>query len=146
MTLRVEWAIACRYAEVNNNLATIVGAGIDHMYVPALPMNVQVVLAVRLVGDPEEATSETHTLRCVAFGPDTLDELARAEGELDMRGSAVLSSDWLASIHVPMGVMFHAESEGAYRLEVSVDDSDAYLLPMHISSAPLPGAPPPPAT
>lgn len=34
--LRVDWAIACRYAEVNNNLATIVGGGIDHTYIPAL--------------------------------------------------------------------------------------------------------------
>ena len=124
---------------------TIVGAGIDNMYVPTLPMNVQVVVAARLVGEPEELTARTHTVRCVAYGPDDLAELARAEGQMELRDLQVRNPDWLASLHLPMGIVFPAETEGAYRLEVGVDDSDAYLLPLHIGAGPPPGTPPPSA-
>lgn len=144
MTLRVDWAIACRYAEVNTNLATIIGGGIDHMYVPALPQNVQVIVATRMVGDPQELLGQPHTVRCVAFHPHTLDEIARAEGQMNLQGP-VVQQDWLASIHIPMGIIFPADAEGAYRLEVSADESDAYILPMHISTNPPPGLTPPAA-
>ena len=144
--MRVEWAIACRYAEVNDNLFTIIGAGIDNMYVPTLPMPVQVAVAARLVGTPEELTARTHTVRCVAYGPDDVEELARAEGQMELRDLQVRNpADWLASLHVPMGIVFPVSAEGAYRLEVGVDDSDAYLLPLHIHSGPPPGAAPPAA-
>ncbi len=139
--LRVDWAIACRFAEVNNNLATIVGGGIDHTLVPALPAPVQVIVLARLVGPPEEFQGE-HTVACAAYAPN-LSELARVEGRLVI--PAIPPADWVLAIYYPMAVQFLASDAGAYRLEVSIDNSEAYPIPMHVTDQPPPGMPQPPS-
>jgi hypothetical protein len=75
------------------------------------------------------------------MGPQ-VSELARAEGQIDLQ-APVMQRDWLASLHIPIAIVFLAETEGAYRLDVSIDDGDPYLLPMHISTTLPPGAIPP---
>jgi hypothetical protein len=137
--LRVDWAIPCRYAEVNDNLATIVGAGIDHMFVPALPAPVQVVLAVRLVSPPDEvAGGDEHPL-----GWAVLDDQRNTIAELGGMFAPAIEgapADWLVGLHLPIVVIFPVEVEGTYTIELTVDDH-TYSVPMHVHA----GSPQPPA-
>jgi hypothetical protein len=64
--LRVDWLIPCRYVEVNNGLATLVGAGIEWQTVPAFPIEFTQMLGLRIVGLPDE---EEHTLNVRILGP-----------------------------------------------------------------------------
>lgn len=136
--MRVDWAIPCRYAEVHDNLATIIGAGIDHTLVPALPAPVQVVLAIRLVFLPsEDELGAAHKLRVAALSPDG-DKVAEVEGDLNLGGEAV-ETDWLHGLMTPMAIQFMAETEGLYNLEVDVD-GHTIRVPMNVATAP--SAPP----
>jgi hypothetical protein len=141
--LRVDWGIACRYAEVNDNLATIVGAGIDHLYVPALPAPVQVVVAVRLVAALDElGADKTHQVSCVVRAPD-LSEVGGLSGGLEIPVPEGAREDWLLGIHIPLAVRFEAPGEGAYTIEIKVGGADPYQLPIHVATVPPPGVPPP---
>jgi hypothetical protein len=55
--MRVDWAIPCRYAEVDDGLATIVGAQVDAVRVADFPARVGTWLALRLVFGDDEAAS-----------------------------------------------------------------------------------------
>jgi hypothetical protein len=58
--VRVDWAIPCRYAEVaRDGTATLVGAGIDSMWVPSLPHEMSLFLVLRFVGAEDEFEAGT---------------------------------------------------------------------------------------
>jgi hypothetical protein len=123
--LRIEYAIPAKYAEVNDNLATIVGAGIDTFGVPELPTVVNTMVAVRVVGTHEEMHGH-HRLRCLVrneeheiVGPE-LD----AEFDLDIGVANELREDWLQNTMLSLGIQFDAESEGAYTITVMVDEAE----------------------
>ena len=62
--MRVDWAIPCRYAEINGGLATIVGAQVDAARVAQFPARVGTWLAMRFVfGDDEASTTHEVLLR-----------------------------------------------------------------------------------
>ncbi len=66
----VDWAIACRFVEVHDNLVTVVGGGIDRTTVPALPAQIAFMLAVRFVAPPEELGQDNpHPLRLAITSP-----------------------------------------------------------------------------
>lgn len=133
--MRIDWAIPCRYAEVNGNLATIVGAGIDHTYAPTFPAPVRVVMAVRIVALPDEFGGDPPpTLRCVARDEEGT-ELANVGGALTVERPEGVRPDWLVGLHVPLLVQFLAPAEGTYTIEVSIAAS-TYPVPMHVVSTP----------
>lgn len=79
--MNVDWLIPCRYVEVHDNLGTIVGAGIDTYWLPQLPTGLQVLIAVRLQGLPEELTPDTeHSITQIIAGPEG-DVIAKVEGK-----------------------------------------------------------------
>jgi hypothetical protein len=141
--VRVDWAIPCRYAEVHDNLATIVGGGIDHTLVPVLPAPVQVVLAIRLVFLPDEdELTSAHKLRVAALSPEG-ETLAQVEGDINLAGGAPPpAGDWLQALHVPMAIQFMAQTEGRYTLEITVD-GHTLGIPMTVVTGLPPGAGPP---
>jgi len=52
--VRVEWAIPCRYAELEGGTATIVGAGVDVFFVADLPAIIGMMVVMKLSGSAEE--------------------------------------------------------------------------------------------
>ena len=118
--MRVDWAIPCRYAEAaEDGTATLVGAGIDSMWLASLPHRAAIVLMLRFVGAEDEfevgkplevrlvdpQSRETPVLaRAVAASPPPL-KIAGAE----MAASFVSSIGWDASDY------------GLYTLEVYLD-------------------------
>ncbi len=135
--MRVDWAIPCRHVEVHDNLATIVGAGIDHIWLPSVPAPVQVSLAIRLVFVPDELDPAVpHNLRVAAISPDR-QTLAEVDGALNVAVPPGVADDWLRGLHVPMVIQFMAESEGRYSLEITVD-GHTMGVPMNIGVRPPP--------
>lgn len=136
--MHIDWVIPCRYAEVHDNLGTIVGAGIDRYWWPELPAQMQVVLALRFSGLPEEIPGE-HDLVNIVRGPGG-EEIARAEGRLafgELQGDA--RPDYLQGIQLQSVVIFEATEEGTYSVEFELDKVSTYVVPLHVIHGPPPG-------
>ena len=69
--MQIAWAVTCRYAESNGVQGTIVGAGVDVLFVPEFPSQVAIMLAVRLTATPDELRADQqHELVIRIEGPD----------------------------------------------------------------------------
>ena len=140
--MRIAWLVPCRYLEVNGNLATIVGGGIDRVWVPTLPppVPVQVLCAARVVASVDELdepgqTEPKHTLTSRVYGPDmsVLSKLAQPfgiSGEIadPMTDPAVI---------IPVGVVFEPAEPGQHTIEIAVDDRNV-TFPLNIVLGPPP--------
>jgi hypothetical protein len=138
--VRVDWAIPCRYVEVHDNQATIVGAGVDLHTVPQLPMPLQVLFAVHMVGPPFEDQHEAqeHTLACRIFGPDG--QLAgELTGKMQVGGEQQIAG-WAVHMTIPMAIVFEARAAGSYGVEFQVDDVEPLRVPIHVVLAEAPAA------
>jgi hypothetical protein len=119
--LRIDWAIPCRFVEVNEGLATMVGAGANIFTVPPLPQPVGFMIALRIVADEDDHAD--HVFGSQVLGPDMepVGELISAEfnmGPVNPNKPA----GWEQSLAVPTAVQFMAEEEGQYTVRLSVDD------------------------
>ena len=136
--MNIDWLIPCRYLEIHDGLGTLIGAGIDTFTVPALPAQIQVVIAMRLTGTADELDpSIDHPIRSVVRGPDDT-VISDVEG-VGQFGAPGARPDWLTGIIIPSAVLFVAEQEGAYTFEFSVDQAQA-AIPLHVTVGQPPGA------
>ena len=128
--MNIDWVLVCRYVEVHDNLGTIVGAGIDAVWVPDIPAPIQVLLAVRLMGLPEELTiDQKHSV--VSRVRDPQDQIVgEVGGDLSVEARSA-RPDWLAGIIVPAVIRFEVAKEGTHTVEQSVDAA-SYAVPIHI--------------
>lgn len=141
--MNIDWIIPCRFAEVHDNLATIVGAGIDTFWLPALPAPVQVGVVVRLLATGDElGPDHDHTVRNVMRGPDggTLSDLEETFQAGSVDEAAGARAEWLNGIVLVTIVMFEAAESGTYTFEHIVDNSSK-SVPLHVVHG-LPGSPP----
>jgi Family of unknown function (DUF6941) len=136
--VNIDWIIPCRYVEVNGNLGTIVGAGIDIFYVQDLPQPIAGMLAIRLTGTSDEFDPDVkHEIRSKLLKPSG-EELGEIKGEFQAGGED-LQEDWLNPLLLPSGFQFVAEEEGTYTIEQHVDQAEK-SIPIHVIKG-LPGAP-----
>ena len=136
--MNIDWAIPCRYVEVHDNLGTIIGAGIDTFWFADLPAQLQVALAVRLVGLPDEFTlDQQHTARNVVRDPSG-EVVTEVGGEFTMEAESA-RADWLASVIAHVVVQFEVSEEGTYTIELNVDDASS-SLPIHVVHGQVPGS------
>jgi len=133
--VRVDWAIPCRFAKIEDGLVTIVGAQIDTLQVPELPARVSTWVAMRLVFSDDEA-GEAHDLSMRLFGPD----LVQA-GEL--RASIRLAEPnplkppgWEGSHVMANLVQFEASGEGTHTVEVYLGERHQRTLPFSVRRGP----------
>lgn len=132
--MNIEWLIPCRYVEVHDNLATIVGAGVEVFWVAGLPGDLEIPVAVKLTASVEElAEDQLHTTRNVVRDPggETISDIA---GEFRAGGDP-LRPEWLASTIVQTVVRFTAPEVGTYTFEHFVDRS-SLAIPMHVVTGP----------
>jgi hypothetical protein len=132
--LNIEWVIACRHVEVHDNLATIVGGGIDTVAVPAFPSPITIALAVRLLAVADEL-DEPHLMMSRVLDPDST-LLGELGGEFTLGGQAS-RPEWLVGVVMPIIVQFEASKEGTYQLSVTVDDATKEQ-PLHVVQAAQP--------
>ncbi len=134
--MNIDWVIPCQYGEIHDNLATIIGAGIDTWWVPQFPAPIQVVVAVRLLATAGELGEEiNHTVRNVIRDPEgaTLSDLSS-----DFKADAgEPREEWLNGIAVMTVIQFEAPQPGTYTFEHIVDGSGAQV-PLHIAPGPPP--------
>lgn len=142
--MNIEWVIPCRYVEVHDNLATIVGAGIDTFWLPQEPRVVAIQFAIRVTALADELTSgESHKLVERVRDPSgtVVHEL---EGDLNWTAEGgVPHPDWLQGISLPIGAQFPADAEGTYSVTHQFDASE-HSLPLHVVHGFPPGVVPPP--
>jgi hypothetical protein len=115
--LRLLWAIACRSYEIRDDgTASIEGAGADTVWVPTLPIEVSLLLLLRLgLLEGEEASLEIQLLdpRMTLLG--TLgDRLTGTPGPSHIPGSEIPRLQ-------PVLLRLTAETEGIYGAEISSD-------------------------
>ena len=140
--MNIDWIIPCRFVEVHDNLGTIVGAGIDTLFVPEFPAPVQVAIAIRIQALPEELTPDVqHTVRNVVRGPDG-EPLSEVGGEVAFAGSQeVERPDWLQGVILATVIAFEAAEEGTYAFEHTMDQSSAVGAAARRAPAPAVAAP-----
>lgn len=142
----VAWAVTCRYVESDGTTGTIVGAGIDVLYVPRFPHWVSIMLAVRLAGTFEEVSeANQHPIVGRVLGPDGEPVPAPDGSEVppvtaDFSGSGWTQQvqGWLVTTLFPFRFRWWAPDEGTFTIQVRVDDAEPSLSPVHV--LPHPGA------
>ena len=142
--MNIDWIIPCRYAEVHDNLATIIGAGVDTWWVPAFPAPIQVLIAVRLLATRDELGPEhDHTVRNIVrdTSGNQLSDLQHTFQAGLPDEVAAARADWLTGIEVVTVVQFEASEPGAYGFEHIVDGSSK-SVPLHVLLAPPAGGAP----
>jgi hypothetical protein len=145
--VNLDWIIPCRYAEVHDNLATMVGAGIDTWWLPAFPAPIQVVVAVRLLASADElGPDHDHTARNVITDPSgtVLSDLEHTFQISSSEQAAAARTEWLNGIEVVTVVQFEAVGPGSYSFEHIVDESSK-TVPMHVLEGTPPGMVEPPS-
>jgi hypothetical protein len=142
--LQIDWAVTCRYAESDGIVGTLVGAGIDLLYVPQLPHPVSVMLAVRLSATFEEVSEgQRHEIVGRILGPEG-SPLRNPDGSevppltvnFQAGGATQVVSGWLISPLFAFGFQWLATDEGTYTVQVRVGDGVPSLSPVHVLTAP----------
>lgn len=142
--MNIEWVIPCRFVEVHDNLATIVGGGIDTFWLTTEPRIVQVMFTIRVTALHDELDGDARfsmMSRVRAPGDDIVFDLS---GEFGFEvHSDPAQPDFLAGIVLPAVVQFAAETEGTYTVTHRFGDSE-HSLPLHVVHGFPPGMEPPP--
>jgi hypothetical protein len=137
--VKIEWVIPCRYVEVRDNIATIVGAGGDRFVVTEEPWEIGIMLAIRISALVEELGPhrvypvENHIR-------DPSGEVIQEEvGSFSASArSEIATANWLQGVWVPVETKFSAETEGTYTITHKFGSSE-HLLPLHVVHGPSSG-------
>lgn len=137
--MNVDWVIPCRYIEVHDNLGTIIGAGIDTLWLEQLPAPIQIVLAVRVLAMAEELTGEEHPVTNRVRDPEG-NVISEVSGGFGATAESA-RPEWLSGMILPVVVQFEAAVGGTYTMEFTIDASSA-SVPIHVVEGPPPGTAP----
>lgn len=139
--MNIEWVVICRYAEVDGGRATIVGAGTDVIFANELPGPVGIMAAARLAAAPEELEpGNSYTLAARMLRPDGDPATLASGDEMPPLTVQIESSEpvrqlvpgWLVNPMVAFRLEWWATDPGTYSLELSIDDGEALLTPVHV--------------
>lgn len=129
--MKIESVIPCRYVEVRDNVATIVGAGADRLTVADEPREVALMIAIRISALPEE------------FG---MDRVYPVENHVrDPRGAVIQEEvgsfsaamrggrggPWLQGVWIALEASFPAATEGTYTITHKFGPAE-HQLPLHV--------------
>src|SRR4051812_48778199 len=100
--MNMEGGIPCRFVEGHDNLATIVGAGIDTFWLPQDPRVVGVMFALRVTAMADELEGSAHRMLERIRDPEG-NVVHEMEGEFGAQAQgAVENPDWLQGISLPI--------------------------------------------
>lgn len=118
--MRIEWAIACRFVEVHDGLATMVGAGIDRMTIPQVPADVGTWFAVRIAVAPGDEGD--HQLGATILN-GAMEPIAQPlAGMFHTEGPPHAQPGWEGHHTIPMIIGFPVTESGVYTVVFNVDD------------------------
>ena len=135
--MEIAWALACRFAEqAPDGTATLVGAGIDSLFVSETPADVGVFLMMRIAGAAYEF-EEQHTVAVRLVDPerDEHDVLSAAFGPIgEPPPDAQPGLD--VGVLVPAAIGWTAAHFGLYTLEVLIDGRPRRSIPILVRALP----------
>jgi hypothetical protein len=133
--VEIAWALPCRFAEATpDGTATLVGAGIDSLWVPDTPADVGVFLMMRIAGAAYEFEEE-HRLSVALIDPERDEEELLSFGFGPMPEPPPQAQPGLdVGILVPAAVGWAAEHLGIYTLDIRVDDRPKRSIAIQIRS------------
>jgi len=137
--LNIDWVIPCRFVEVHDNLGTLVGAGIDTFWLPTLPAEVAIAMALRLTATADElGPSQPHSLRNIIREPGG-EPVSDVTGEFTTEASGA-RAEWLNGIMLSSVIRFEVAQDGTYAFELVVDGGSTATVPLHVVHGAPPGA------
>lgn len=132
--MRVDWAIPCQAAQVENGLMTIIGAQIDTLYAGGFPAKLTTWIAIRLAF-PDAELGERHTVALRLIGPQ-LEALGEVSRTLKFDGANPdKAPGWEGSHLMASAIQFDAVQPGAYTIEVMLDGRHQKTLPFSVRLA-----------
>ena len=138
--MKVPLAVVCDYAEVRENLLTLVSAGITRLRRDTLPAPMAVFVALQL----EVAAAERpfpHEVSARVIGPSGT-ELATIGGGFQVGSAADFESDESGVVSLPFDLrMISATEYGWHSIEITVDGASRQVLRIKVTRPP---ATPPP--
>jgi hypothetical protein len=136
MALEVAWALPCRFAEAAaDGTATIVGAGLDSVWIPDVPADVGVFLMMRITGPQYEFEAE-HVVAVKLVDPerDEQDILTTEFGPMEEL-PPTYHQGLDPGILIQAAVGWRAEHFGLHTLEIYVDGKRNRSIPILIRNA-----------
>jgi hypothetical protein len=144
--VRIDWAIPSRFAEAGQDgTATLIGAGVDSLWVSDVPADVGVMLMVRLAAPPDEF-DEQHELEVRLVKPDSEEREILKVKFGPIPKSALFQPGFEQGLFVPTAIGWHVEERGLYTLELYLDSRRQRSIPILIrdpADIPPPGGQPP---
>lgn len=129
--MTIDWVIPCRYVEVHDNLATILGAGVDTFWFQELPSPLQVAMAVRLNAMADELGDDQQHHVTTRVRDPSGNQISEVEGDISISGEAA-RPDYLVGVTLASAIVFEVTEEGTYAIEFEVDHgASTATLPIH---------------
>lgn len=121
--MRIEWAIPCRYCEVEDNVVTMVGGNAGAFEVPEFPWAIGVWIAIQLVAPAVETGPRvSHRFRARVLDPQ-MEVIPDTELEIaDFFMDEPALEGWESDEVVPTFHRFEAQEAGSYTIELQVDE------------------------
>lgn len=134
--MEVAWALTCRFAEATpDGTATLVGAGLDSIWLPEVPSDVGVFLMMRVSG-PVYEFEEAHTIAVKLVDPERDEQEVLTAGFGPMGGPPPgYHPGTDPGILVPAAIGWRAEHFGLYTLDVLIDARPKRSIPILVRDA-----------
>jgi hypothetical protein len=140
--MRVSLAVVCDYAEVRENLLTVVSGGITRLRREALPAPLAVFVAVQLEV-PATERPLPHEVTARVIGPAGTD-LATIAGGFQVASTSDFEVDESGVVSLPFDLrMINATEYGWHTIEITIDGSNRQVLKIKVTRPPAtpgPGA------
>jgi len=134
--LEVAWALPCRFAEATpDGTATLVGAGLDSVWLAEVPADAGVFLMMRISG-PRYEFEEAHRFAIKLIDPQRDEQNVLEAGFGPMEEPPQAGEPGVdPGILVPAAIGWQAEHFGLYTLEIYVDDKRNRSIPIQVRDA-----------
>lgn len=133
--MKVDWAVPCRYAETpGDGTATMLGAGIDSMWLDEIPAEVGFFLMLRITGADYEFESEIKLeVRLVAPDQDESTILKMGLSMSEMPPLKLPGMD--PAMLLPTVMAWEATDYGLHTLDVFIDEHRQRTVAIYIRPA-----------
>ena len=140
--MKIALAVVCDYAEVRENLLTLVAAGITRLRRESLPAPLAVFVAIQLEVTAAERPFP-HEVTAKVFGPAGTD-LATITGSFQVASTTDFDADESGVVSLPFDLrMVTAVEYGWYTIDIAIDGGNRQSLRLKVTRPPLAAAPVP---
>ena len=138
--MRVSLAVVCDYAEVRENLLTLVSAGITRLRRDSLPAPLAVFVALQLEV-PAAERPFPHEVSTRVIGPSGA-ELATIGGGFQVASTSDFEPDESGVVSLPFDLRMASATEyGWHSIEITIDGANKQVLRIKVTRPPAAATP-----